>query len=56
VPGLPISFDGERLGVRRDVPAIGADGREILADLGYASADIERLVEAGILGLPPALS
>jgi polyphosphate kinase len=56
VPGLPISFDGERLGVRRDVPAIGADGREILAELGYEAADIERLVAAGILGASPAVS
>jgi len=55
VPGLPISFDGERLGVRRDVPAIGADGREILADLGYAAADIDRLVAAGVLGAPPSV-
>jgi crotonobetainyl-CoA:carnitine CoA-transferase CaiB-like acyl-CoA transferase len=49
VPALPMSFDGERLPMRLDIPAVGADGRAILAELGYAPADIDRLFAAGIL-------
>lgn len=49
VPALPMSFDGKRLPMRRDIPALGADGRAILAELGYAPADIDRLFAAGIL-------
>ncbi|MFN8758643.1 MAG: CaiB/BaiF CoA transferase family protein [Tagaea sp.] len=52
VPALPVSFDGARLPLRRDLPDVGADGREILAELGYAAADIERLVAADILKIP----
>jgi crotonobetainyl-CoA:carnitine CoA-transferase CaiB-like acyl-CoA transferase len=49
VPALSMSFDGERLPMRLDIPAVGADGRAILAELGYAPADIDRLFAAGIL-------
>jgi crotonobetainyl-CoA:carnitine CoA-transferase CaiB-like acyl-CoA transferase len=49
IPGLPVSFDGERLPVRRDAPDIGADGRAILADLGYSQTEIERLFAEGAL-------
>jgi crotonobetainyl-CoA:carnitine CoA-transferase CaiB-like acyl-CoA transferase len=49
IPGLPMSFDGDRLPVRRDPPAMGAHGRELLAELGYAAADIDRLFAKGTL-------
>jgi formyl-CoA transferase len=32
-----------------DVPALGAHTRTILAELGYAAADIERLAAAGAI-------
>jgi len=56
VPALPVSFDGERLPMRRDIPAAGADGRAILAELGYAPADIDRLFAAGVLSEARGLS
>ena len=56
VPALPMSFDGERLPMRRDIPAAGADGRAILAELGYAQTDIDRLFAAGILAETRGLS
>jgi crotonobetainyl-CoA:carnitine CoA-transferase CaiB-like acyl-CoA transferase len=49
IPGLPMSFDGERLPVRRDAPAVGAHSRELLVELGYGPADIDRLFAAGTL-------
>ena len=33
-------------------PGIGEHGREILAELGYARADIDRLAESKVLRLP----
>ena len=43
LPGLPISMDGERPGVRRDVPVAGADTRDVLEELGYDEAEIEAM-------------
>jgi len=39
----PLRFDGERAVVRRPAPMHGEHTREILAELGYAEADIARL-------------
>lgn len=50
VPALPVSFDGARLPLRRDLPDVGADGREILAELGYAAAEIAALETKGVFG------
>jgi len=50
---LPLSLDGERLGVRAGPPALGQDTDELLQSLGYASADIEQLREAGVVGTNP---
>ena len=50
---LPLTLDGHRPGLRADPPGIGQHSAELLADLGYAAADIERLHRAGIVGLPP---
>jgi crotonobetainyl-CoA:carnitine CoA-transferase CaiB-like acyl-CoA transferase len=47
IPGLPMSFDGARLPVRRDAPAVGEHGRELLAELGYAAGEIDRLLASG---------
>ncbi|MCA0449226.1 MAG: CoA transferase [Proteobacteria bacterium] len=49
IPALPISFDGERLPIRRDLPGIGADGGGILRELGIAPAEIERLIASGVV-------
>lgn len=49
IPGLPVSFDGERLPVRHNAPGVGADSRSVLAEIGYAPAEIDRLVANGTL-------
>jgi crotonobetainyl-CoA:carnitine CoA-transferase CaiB-like acyl-CoA transferase len=45
--GLPIKFSATPGGVRRAAPTLGEHTHEILAVLGYAAADIERLVAEG---------
>jgi crotonobetainyl-CoA:carnitine CoA-transferase CaiB-like acyl-CoA transferase len=54
LPALPLEMAGRRLGVRRDLPRIGADARELLGDLGYAATDIERFITDGIVVTEPA--
>lgn len=49
LPALPISFDGERPGLRHDLPPVGAHGAEIARDLGLSEAQIEALRAAGAL-------
>jgi crotonobetainyl-CoA:carnitine CoA-transferase CaiB-like acyl-CoA transferase len=49
LPALPIEMDGRRFGLRRDLPKIGADGRELLLDRGMSAAEIDALVEQGVL-------
>lgn len=52
LPALPVEMDGKRLRPERDVPLPGADGRDILADIGLSQPEIERLVAQGAVGLP----
>jgi len=40
-------MDGQRLGVRRDPPVLGADTNELLQALGYDAGQIEALREQG---------
>ena len=46
-PLLPIMMDGERLGVRLNPPKSGEQTKEILAQLGYSTLDIEKLLSDG---------
>jgi len=50
-PTLPLELDGKRLPQRLDPPALGEGGKEMLAGLGYAPADIEALAKAGVVKL-----
>jgi crotonobetainyl-CoA:carnitine CoA-transferase CaiB-like acyl-CoA transferase len=50
VPLLPLALDGERLGLRRDIPKAGEHGAEIARALGLDQAEVSALQEAGILG------
>jgi crotonobetainyl-CoA:carnitine CoA-transferase CaiB-like acyl-CoA transferase len=51
-PALPLEIGGKRFGVRHDLPGIGEQGPQILAELGYAPEDIEALIKARIVGHP----
>ena len=45
-------IDGHAFAPRGGVRAIGADSRDVCADLGYSAADIDRLIAEGVLGIP----
>ncbi len=47
LPALPVEIDGSRLGLRRDVPAAGRDGADILRDLGLSESEIAGLGSVG---------
>jgi len=49
LPALPIEMDGRRFGLRHDLPQIGADGRALLLARGLSTAEIDALVEQGIV-------
>ncbi|TSA16568.1 MAG: CoA transferase [Betaproteobacteria bacterium] len=52
VPKLPLEMDGRRFGAELDVPAAGSHTRELLAELGYAEAEVEQLAATGTIGAP----
>ncbi|HLN17083.1 MAG TPA: CoA transferase [Acidimicrobiales bacterium] len=43
----PAQFDDELPSVRRTGPDLGADTREVLAEIGYSATEVTSLVEAG---------
>ncbi len=48
----PVRYDGEVPAVRLPPQPLGAQSAEILGELGYSAAEIERLAAAGAIGLP----
>src|SRR3954467_12937838 len=48
VPIMPIEMDGRRFATRLDLPKVGEHTREMLKDLGYSFAEIERLIKDGV--------
>jgi crotonobetainyl-CoA:carnitine CoA-transferase CaiB-like acyl-CoA transferase len=48
VPIMPIEMDGRRFRTRLDLPQVGEHTRELLRGLGYAPADIERLITSRV--------
>ena len=46
---LPLTMDGERLGVRAAPPSLGEHTEVLLNELGYSPADIEALRQAGVV-------
>jgi len=48
-PLLPLALDGKRLPLRQGPPAIGADTRALLAELGYDAAATGALLAAGVV-------
>ncbi len=49
VTGIPIRFYGTPVEVRKHPPMQGEHTREVLAELGYAAAEIETLIGAGLV-------
>ena len=49
LPALPLSLDGQRLGIRRDLPGVGEHGGEIARELGYSDDAIAAMRNAGDL-------
>ena len=54
LPALPVEWSGHRFGLRRDLPAAGEQGRQILAAAGLSAARIADLEQAGLVQFPPA--
>ncbi|MFO7571489.1 MAG: CoA transferase [Gaiellaceae bacterium] len=54
VPGLPVSFDGERARHRSAPPAIGEHTEEVLEELGYDAGEIGELEADGVVRLGSA--
>jgi crotonobetainyl-CoA:carnitine CoA-transferase CaiB-like acyl-CoA transferase len=50
IPALPLEYDGERFGLRLDLPRAGEHGAAIARELGYSQAEIESLIADGVLG------
>jgi crotonobetainyl-CoA:carnitine CoA-transferase CaiB-like acyl-CoA transferase len=48
IPGIPLEMSGKTPGVRKQPPRMGEHTREVLAELGYDEAEIDRLVAGGI--------
>jgi crotonobetainyl-CoA:carnitine CoA-transferase CaiB-like acyl-CoA transferase len=49
MPALPLEIDGERPGLRQDIPLTGEHGAALCRDLGLPESEIEALIDAGIL-------
>ena len=49
LPALPLEMDGHRFGLRLPVPRAGEHTREILAEAGYSTDDIEKMLTAEVV-------
>lgn len=49
LPALPIEMDGQRFGVRQDLPVAGEHSVEIASKLGYDADQIQALIRNGVL-------
>ena len=53
--GLPIKFSDTPGGVRRAAPLFGQNTREVLRDLGFSDAEIERMIAVGAVQMPDSV-
>lgn len=51
LPALPMELDGRKTELQSDPPELGADTRNVLAELGLDEAEIESLAEKGIISV-----
>jgi crotonobetainyl-CoA:carnitine CoA-transferase CaiB-like acyl-CoA transferase len=49
LPALPVEFDGERPGLRLDLPRIGEHSASVAESLGYSPEQIERMLAENII-------
>ena len=49
LPALPMEMDGQRFGVRLDVPRAGQHTREVLAEAGYSAGEIDGMLSDGVV-------
>ncbi|MGA0032496.1 MAG: CoA transferase, partial [Burkholderiales bacterium] len=49
VPVLPIEMDGQRFGMRIDIPQVGEHTRDVLESIGLGAKDIDRLVAGKVV-------
>ncbi len=49
LPNLPLSIDGERPALRRDLPNIGEHSAEIAREVGYGEAEIAALLDKRVI-------
>jgi crotonobetainyl-CoA:carnitine CoA-transferase CaiB-like acyl-CoA transferase len=49
IPAAPWQSDGATIGSPQAVAALGADNREVLAEIGFTDHDVDALVAAGAL-------
>jgi crotonobetainyl-CoA:carnitine CoA-transferase CaiB-like acyl-CoA transferase len=54
LPALPVEFDGERPGLRLDLPGIGEHSASVAASLGYSPEQIDRMLEENIISAETA--
>ena len=47
--GLPLHFDGRNRPAVTAAPRFGADTRAVLLDQGFSRAEVDRLIEAGVV-------
>lgn len=50
LPALPVSIEGERLGVFHDLKTPGADTKDLLSEMGFSAEEQHALIEDGIVG------
>ena len=51
IPALPLEMNGERFGMRLDIPQAGEHSAAIAAELGCSADEIRALVAEGVLGV-----
>ena len=51
IPALPLEMNGERFGMRLDIPQAGEHSAAIATELGCSADEIRALIEEGVLGV-----
>ena len=49
IPGLPVIMNGRRVQIRHDLPRIGQHSRDILAEAGFKTDEIDEMIADGVI-------